>query len=74
MDRVTPGVFEQESVIVWTDYATLSLFTVDQRTVDQIGSYSHYVINQLLYTYLCKHIENVFNFSLFVSGITAFER
>ena len=26
IDSVTPGVFEQESVIVWSDYANLSPF------------------------------------------------
>ena len=34
--RVTHGVFEQESVIVWTDYATLSRFLMTLSILIQV--------------------------------------
>ena len=36
IDRVTHGVFEQESVIVWTDYATLSPFLMTLSILIQV--------------------------------------
>ena len=36
IDRLTHGVFEQESLIVWTDYATLSPFLMTFRFLIQV--------------------------------------
>ena len=36
IDRVSHGVFEQESVIVWTDYATLSPFLMTLSILIQV--------------------------------------
>ena len=33
---MTPGVFEQESVVVWTDYATLSPFLMTLSILIQV--------------------------------------
>ena len=54
IDRVTHGVFEQESVIVWTDYATLSPFLMTLSILIQVLYRKKVIFGPIFFTFFAK--------------------